>query len=820
MGGKALQLGALVRADLPVPPGFCITTDAFRHGMDAGLAAEITAAYQKLGAGRVAVRSSATAEDLPDASFAGQQDTFLNVVGADAVVAAVEACWKSLYTERAIAYRRDHSIPEDDAAMAVVVQQMVDAEAAGVMFTLNPITGALDELVIEAARGLGDAVVSARVNPDRFRLRRRAPHEVIETVGNTTAGVLDVVRLVEIARLGLAAERLLGRAADIEWAVAGGRAYLLQSRAVTAAGPRRPVVRYGSNWNEDRCRDRLTFWANHNVRETMPYPHTPFSWSFWNYLVFPAMGAAMGLWSAEEKANPETAPHIMDLVDGRVYWNLNVMTGILGHMANPRIGRMLDAEVADIVAELMRTGQLQPLTRPFSFRRVLNSWSAPGGLRNVLGNITAERAWADLRSVQDEVAAFSKIDLRILNEEQVLALCRYFASESLPRGMTAMAAAIMALPVLALLNWRLPRWGFAEELPRLLSGLQGNPTMDTALALWDVAASAGPEVRAVFTSCAIADVPAALRDLPAASGFLGRLDEFLKQHGHRAVREFDFACPRWREDPSFIYETIRNYLAHPVGDLTPRQHYDRQVREHDEARDRVEKALARRPLRRWLFRRMIRAIETRLHLREAPKFYVLMGMAHLRDLYIEVGRRMVARGLLEKPDDFFFLSIPEIERVSAGKLDRAWVNAEIPKRRLEFAKHMRANPPLVVRSDGQPVIHAKAAAADGDVLRGVPASAGIARGPARILMDPGDGALLHKGEILVAPFTDPGWTPLFLTAGGLVMEIGGMMSHGAVTAREYGLPAAVGVRNATRVLKDGELIEVNGATGEVRRVLG
>ena len=194
-----------------------------------------------------------------------------------------------------------------------------------------------------------------------------------------------------------------------------------------------------------------------------------------------------------------------------------------------------------------------------------------------------------------------------------------------------------------------------------------------------------------------------------------------------------------------------------------------------------------------------------------------MGMAHIRDLYLEVGRRLVKSGKIDKQEDFFFLSIPEIERLSTRHLQPG-VRQKILERRKEFARHRRANPPLVVRSDGKPVAHA-AAAKPGEVMRGTPVSWGVMRGRARILLDPGDGAALQKGEILVAPFTDPGWTPLFLTAGALVMEIGGIMSHGAVVAREYGIPAVVGVKDATRLLRDGEMIEVDGGSGEIRRNL-
>lgn len=813
VGGKGAQLGIMLAGGLPVPAGFCITTVAFRRGMDLSVAAEIIAAYEALGGGRVAVRSSATAEDLPEASFAGQQDTFLNVSGPTAVIEAVRSCWQSLFSERAVAYRRDHGLPDTSVAMAVVVQRMVEADAAGVLFTLNPVTGAIDELVIEAACGLGDQVVAARVTPDRYRLRRRAPHEPIELEGSATASFLTPARLAELARLGLAAERLLGRAADIEWALAGGSFYLLQARAVTAAGPRLPEVRFGNRWNAVHCRGRLTIWANHNLRENMPYPHTPFSWSFWNYMVFPNMAAVLGLIDPDE--SPDEAPSIVDLVDGRIYWNANVIAGLmlLPQAIQVRFWRLVDAEFADIAAELFRSGDLKPLRPPRRVRglgRFL--WRMPG---QMLRKTKPAYAWQQLRDCQAEVASFSKIDLGILDEEQVLALARYFATENIPRSLDVLAAGTLASPVLLLLPRLLRRWDLADAVPPLMSGIRGNPTMETALALWDLAEEAGPEVRAVFAREPITRIPQVLGERESGREFLTRMGEFLKAHGHRAVREFDFSCPRWRDDPTFLYETVRNYLSHPADQPTPRQHYERQVREHEEAKASVERALARRPLRRRVFRWLIRVMEERLPLREAYKFCTLIGMAHIRDLYLEVGRRMVARCVLEKQEDFFFLSIPEIERISSGELDAGWVREQIPVRRLEFARHMRANPPLVVRSDGKPMMKP---ATSGEVLWGTPVSWGTARGPARILLDPGDGALLHKGEILVAPFTDPGWTPLFLTAGGLVMEVGGIMSHGAVVAREYGIPAVVGVKDATRLLRDGEIVEVNGTTGEVRRL--
>jgi rifampicin phosphotransferase len=361
----------------------------------------------------------------------------------------------------------------------------------------------------------------------------------------------------------------------------------------------------------------------------------------------------------------------------------------------------------------------------------------------------------------------------------------------------------------------LERWGVPHLFPRLISGLGGNPTLETALAIWDVAASADDNVRAVFAREEIARVPEALAQSDSGRAFLARMAEFLKIHGHRAVREFDFSCPRWRDDPTFVYESVRNYLLHPPGDATPRERYQRRVEEHAEAKEELRRATRWHPLRRLLSSWLVRIIEQRMPLREAFKFYTLYGMAHARDLLLEVARRLVARGLLKNPDDYFFLTIPEIEKLSTGGLDENWIREQVALRRRELAENMRIDPPLVVRSDGKPVMRA---ASPGQLMKGAGASPGVVRGPARVLFDPTDGALLHTGEILVAKFTDPSWTPLFLTAAGLIIEVGGIVSHGAIVAREYGLPAVVGVKDATRILRQGEMVEVNGTTGEVIRL--
>jgi pyruvate,water dikinase len=780
--------------------------------MNAALRDEIAAAYTALG-GAVAVRSSATAEDLPDASFAGQQETFLDVEGDDAVLAAVEGCWASLFSERAIAYRGDRNIADADVAMAVVVQRMVPAEAAGVLFTVNPVSGDTEEMVVEAARGLGDAVVSARVTPVRYRIRRRAPHDVIATEGAIEEPtLLRSATLAELAELGLRAERLLGRAADVEWALAAGKLWLLQARSVTALGGAPPQVEYGSKWDEEACRGKLTFFSNHNFRETMPYPHTPFSASVWRDLFWRLMLASVA--GADAAAHYDAWPSGQAFVEGRIYWNLNVGAGLLTRWVQIGATRQVDAEVAALLEEKYRSGELQPTRIPWRLRRR----AIPNYLRlawSWLKYWPPTRAWQALHAAEREVESFRRADVAALPDETVLAMARYFVRENTPRAMAALGSAVFAFPVIAWLEWALPHWGFPQAFRRLLAGI-GNPTLDTALALWDIAEHAAPEVRLAFGANSNSDLPQRLAETPAGRGFLDQLQNFLRAHGHRSVREFDLACPRWRDDPAFVYDTLRNYMQHPPEQPTPRHNYERLVRERAALKQEIDTALRRRPLRRWLFRKGMRSLERRFPLREAFKFYGMMGTAHLRDMYLEIARRFVHRGVLVKEDDFFYLSIPEIEQI-AGQGAPSDLAATIAARRHEFVRQLRAHPPLVVRSDGKPLVFPTAT---GDVLRGTPVSWGTVRGKVRVLLDPADGAHLQPGEILVAPFTDPGWTPLFLTAGGLVMEVGGIISHGAVVAREYGIPAVVGVRDATRVLHDGDTVEVNGATGEVRKIPG
>jgi len=303
-----------------------------------------------------------------------------------------------------------------------------------------------------------------------------------------------------------------------------------------------------------------------------------------------------------------------------------------------------------------------------------------------------------------------------------------------------------------------------------------------------------------------------------------RLNGFLNLHGHRAAREFDLYCPRWRENPSFVLQMVKNYLAHESSSQSPPEHFKEQMRERETYAKEMIRRLSSKtfdrliPVRRLIMKKAYNLACRYLPLRESPKYYYLMNFAIVRNIYLEIGRRLVERGLIEKNDDVFFLSRPELEKALSGQLgDREKIRKMIRDRYEEWERYCAASTPPLIRSDGKP-INVKSSMIEEGVFQGTPVSPGVVEGRARIILDPTLSSEMTQGEILVAPVTDPGWTPLFLTAAGLVMEVGGAVSHGAIVAREYGIPAVVGVRDATSLIKTGETIRVDGNEGRVYKL--
>jgi pyruvate,water dikinase len=864
VGGKALNLGRLAAADLPVPPGFCLTTVGYQkaaptemevlaarldgaNSLDGGgglsdgdrdelarrareavaaapvppdVETAIRDAYAAMGPGPVAVRSSATAEDLPFASFAGQQDSFMDVVGADAVVEAVRRCWASLWTDRAVAYRTTNGIRHREVSLAVVVQQMVHAGTAGVLFTANPVTGTRTETVIDSSPGPGQAVVSGAVNPD---------HYVVETVSGrilhqpqSPAGSLTEPQLRALASLGDAAQQLFGAPQDVEWVIdGGGKAWLTQSRPITTLYPLPDEDPLSGQTGTDGAADAASgadarVYLCGTLLQGLTRPITPMGLS-----VLGLMRGNKGPW---KYVNPGL----------RMYVDLTpLIRNKSGRKALVRMLPLADGRSAAVFPALLDDPRFSvlPRARKKSGRR---GHTAPDrtrskgtGFNQSLGQfvelipaMVRALLWPDrelrrARRYQDRLATTLVLPLpataarRLQHAEDILATSvNGLIQATLPApsvGYLMLAAARRLLHGIAK-----PR-----ELEAVLRGLPHNVTTIMDLELWHLTVSLGkdPEVRRTFMELKPDELASRYRAgmLPAAAQ--SGLQQFLSKYGHRAVAEIDLGMPRWFEEPDHLLGMISNYLR--VED--PEQAPDRQftkAADHAEARMRelVERAGTKSRLRGRLVSFCLRRTRQLAGLRELPKFYIVMVLAEMHRQLTEVGAELVSNGTIDAAGDVFFLDFEEL-RVGLRGADLKGIVAG--RRRLYDVELRRRRVPRLLLSDGTDV---EAAAmpqpAAGDRLTGTPASAGTAAGKVRVIMDP-VGAHLEPGEILVAPSTDPGWTPLFMTAGALVMEMGGVISHGAVVAREYGIPAVVGVADATTRLRDGQSITVDGAAGTV-----
>ena len=868
VGGKAANLGVLTRAGLPVPSGVCVTTEADRrvaasagldHVLDAfagtpatdasrlrELASQARAAmlaapvpdqvtqavlsgYSSLGANvPVAVRSSATAEDLPFASFAGQQDTYLNVIGADAVLDAVRRCWASLWTDRAVAYRATNGIDQRTVRLAVVIQRMVDAAIAGVLFTANSVTGRRRQAVIDASPGLGEAVVSGAVNPDHFvvdtdsgeilerrhgdkrmavRSRPGGGTEHVEGPAAANAASITDDQIRALAALGDRVEALYGAPQDIEWAIdADGALWLTQARPITTLFPlpsNAPPPGAG-----------LRVYLCFSLAQGLNRPITPMGLAGFRRLASSA-SEVLGFPVADPMAGPtryvEAGQRVFADVTG-------VLRNRIGRALLPRVLDIMEARSAVVLRQLSNDprlsttpGSVFPVVRRIlriAARFMLPITALRAFVRPDAAARHAERIGVDLAKrliVRETATAAERLDF-------VVRILRDHCIPLVPRIMPAPAVGIA---MFALAGRLLGRDAEADELQAVLRALPHNVTTEMDLALWALAG----RIRADRAAAA------ALRDGSADElakrfqagdlpGVAQRgLAEFLERYGHRAVAEIDIGMPRWSDDPRHILGVLANYLRLEDAALAPDALFARRRIEADAMIDTLAARAGRRSrLRARLVRFALGRAQSLLGLRELPKFYLIVAFAAVRRQLAMVGAALAARRLLEDPDDVFFVDLLEARAGLEGRNLRPTA----ARRREAYQQELRRrHVPRVMLSDGtEPEAQrVTEAAADGS-LTGTPASAGTVTATARVIIDP-VGAHLEPGEILVAPSTDPGWTPLFLTAGGLVMEMGGANSHGAVVAREYGIPAVVGVPDATARIASGQRITVDGSAGTV-----
>jgi rifampicin phosphotransferase len=861
VGGKALNLGLMSSDELPVPGGFCVTADAYRlvvqgrlddlmdklaGATDSGgvtaaaeearrrvlaleppaeLRTAITNQYHALGKNEpVAVRSSATAEDLPYASFAGQQDTYLNVIGTPALIDAVRRCWASLWTDRAVSYRNANRIDHASVALAVVVQHMIDAEAAGVMFTANPVTGSRNETVIDASPGLGEAVVSGAVNPDHFVVNS-VDHRIVtrrlgdkrlmitsvpgggtvhhELAARSTEACLDDQQVGQLVDLGQRVQRHYGAPQDTEWALdSAGRFWLTQARPITTLYP---IPRM----HQPGLRVLMCF----SLAQGLTRPITPMG-----IAAIRLIGTSVATTLRMPPAEPLAGPPALHANGQRLYLDMTpVLRNRIGRRAVIAIFGVMEARASAVLKTLGEWPDFSIIDAPSHkmLRHIAGALvrnkvpvRVAVGLANpdwaYRGIAATERRLRKALTIPANATASQRLDF-VQNRLGDLFLL-------MPRTLGYVVGGGLMLAV----SRRLLR-GVAQpgELQEVLRGLPHNITTEMDLKLWELTEEIRSDEpsRTVFTELAVPDLLQRYRDRALPPVAQRGLQGFLRRFGHRAIAEIDLGMPRWSDDPSHLLGVISNYLRLDADDLDPVSQFRAgQVKAESMITSLTARAAERSRLRARLAGWALRRVRQLLGLRESPKFMLIVALATMREHLRAVGQELAATHVIDQVDDVFFLDLGDVRRGLAGEDMRA----RVAERREAYQQELkRRHVPRLLLSDGtEPeAVAAEAARPDG-ALAGSPASTGTVTGRARVVLDP-VGAHLEPGEILVAPSTDPGWTPLFLTAGGLVMEMGGSNSHGAVVAREYGIPAVVGVPEATHKIETGQLITVDGAAGLV-----
>lgn len=792
-GGKAANLGELIRGGFAVPDGFVVLTAGYRAAIDAAgltartaagglrdaitaaavpddVAAAILDAYRKLGSGPVAVRSSATAEDLPGATFAGQQDSYLNIMGEWEVVDAVRRCWASLWSERAVAYRNKAGIDDTQVQIAVVVQAMVDADTAGVAFTANPVTGVRSEIVVNASAGLGEAVVSGLVTPDQFVLsrdgrvlsRQAGLREVVirsksdggteSQRGGTETAQLGERALFRLAEVCSRIEQHFGGPQDIEWAMAGDRLWIVQARPLTAVPPEPVEV------------NRLRKIMTGIIVELLPVRPLPLDMSSWTVhghgrILTRMMAEIPGFELSIEDILPEAGGVVQEIVPPR-----------------PR-------------------PTLRTLTTPFRLVPKIRHFRS--------GNWTQDPRFLSFDSAAVEL---SRLDMAAMDWGGLVGI---------PRRALDVLDGFITLRI-----DYLPRVGFDLARLKVLLGLTGlgrefsslatvtetrTGDANRALRKLALAVSGNPQWRKAVLDDASAELGAFIAADPLFAPLQRQIGDYFVEFGHRETTSaFLVSEPTWVDDPAVLYGAVRAMLDQPE----PVQPENRA--------GAAELRVAGRKLVPSRVRDAIvsaaRGTRSGIAFREDSHFHAMRLVPPIRHAMLEAGARLTDAGILPTADAVFHLRLEEItgiqEPPTVAPVRKAALRALVDDRMRR--RSLLAGAPLISP------LTLKVGRDKGDgLVSGTPAGGGRATGAVRIIRGPGEFSRLLPGEIMVCPYTNPSWTPLFQIAAGVVVDSGGAASHAAIVAREYGLAAIMGTGTGTSVLRDGQRVTVDGTTGLV-----
>ena len=820
IGGKAYNCARLKQAGFPVPDGIVIpkdVTDSELRELPGDPWFDTVPADT-----RFAVRSSGIGEDSEGHSFAGVHETQLNVERRG-LTEAVVLCRRSAGSDQARAYRDARQLADGDVAIAVLVQCMVPAVTSGVAFTINPVTGA-DDIVVNAAWGLGEALVSGRVDPDEFTLSKRDSEVMSERLGaknGRTGPTLSHDQLRELGGLLSRIEQHYGAPQDIEWCHDGRRFWIVQARPVTTA-PRAELrtenlerrtqnAAPGTKHVEPRTTiGAETEWTRANLAEVLPDQMSPQCLDAYETMLNRGQQQFMGrLLAPFDELGP-----MFKVFNGRMYMNLSQMR---------RVATLIMAPAADMLRSLGHPEQIRPedeIPTRAPLREILRC--LPDFIRVGSYDVGIERVLRKHEArIREMCGRFSSVDPRTLSDRELMDAIDQWV-ESAPEAIQPVFVMSGVLARETAVRKLCNRVGFSYDrlvYPQLAAGARSVSTQQ-AFDLVALATAARHDTGAMAYLVNNDGTFSDFRSALAGTSFLEALDRFLDEYGHRGRYESDWALPRMHENPAAVLFAIREQLHARTQD--PKAISDRQTADANAAWRAFEAHLTW--WQRWTIlpqaRALIRRLKKQYGWREQVRSDLTRILRYMRGYHLALAERFVERGWLDRRDDYFLLRLDEIAAVIGGAASGPGLRGIAARRAAELAEQKDLPIPMLMRESELPSLMRRTAAApdgDADVLTGLCVSPGAVNAEIVVMKDPSEFATMKRGAILVAPATDPSWTPLFTLASGVIVEVGGMLSHASTIAREYGLPALANVKNATRILKTGDRVALDASGGRVTR---
>lgn len=847
VGGKGLNLGKLSNIQgIQVPEGFCVTTIGYEKAIEQNedfrtllqqltklkkeeraqigemskkireviMAVEIPSDVVEAVAHYLsrfgnehayAVRSSATAEDLPYASFAGQQDTYLNIIGEKAILQHVRKCWASLFTERAVMYRMQNGFKHNQVSICVVVQKMVFPEASGILFTADPVTSNRKVLSIDASFGLGEALVSGLVSADNYKVKEG---EITETriatkkvaiyalkEGGTETKQIDLAQqkiqtlseqqILQLASIGRQIEAYFRCPQDIEWCLVDDTFYIVQSRPITTLYPI-PEKNDGGN--------HVYISVGH--QQMMTDAMKPLGLSFFLLTTSAPMRKAGGrlfVDATQQLASPASRDYLINTLGKSDPLVRDALMTIIER--DDFITLLPDDEKGKSAGKSVPPANSQP--------EIEND---PAIVTNLIK--TSE---ASIEELKRNMQTKSGVDVLHFILEDIQQLKKVlFNPQSIAVIMAGMNASTW-------INEKMEQWlGEKNAADTLSQSVQNNITSEMGLALLDVADVIRPYPEVIAYLQRIEDDSFLNELVQFKGGEKAReaIDAFLNKYGMRCSGEIDITKTRWSEKPTTIIPMILNNIRDFEAGASKRKFEEglqEALKKEEELVDRVQH-LPDGKQKVEETKRMIRNIRNCIGYREYPKYGMINRYFIYKQALLKEAEQLVQSGVIHEVDDIYYLTFEELhEVVRTNKLDYELIK----KQKNDYKLYEKLTPPRIMTSDGEIITGKyKRENLPADAIVGLPVSSGAIEGRARVILNMEE-ANLEEGDILVTAFTDPGWTPLFVSIKGLVTEVGGLMTHGAVIAREYGLPAVVGVENATKLIKDGQRIRVHGTEGYI-----